>query len=481
MFSQDLLRALKIYYNNACEGGTTSFSYIFGGSAISQSWDFGDPGSGVLNTSTAASPTHVYATAGTYTVNLSVVDNCGRTRTESVNVIVKTGPTVTIPATTCANTNITLTGTGVNAANYTWSNNSNGLPVIQTGSTYVYNGALPKTIYVQDPTPLATYTAGHTSMPDCFAPSVGNVYFEVFTNITLASFQLQCRAAPGAANVSIQNDLGTITYWGPVAAPVAANALLTMNPNVILAPGKYRFFTSNASGSFCRNQFINPDGGRDVAGVIDVTGENNGLRGGSFFNIGVSLPDPCGIRAYTITDNCPLPVTLIEFSGFKSGNVSQLHWVTSSERDSDHFILQRSPDGINYSNLRVVKASGNSDMEQNYGVIDDMPLQGKNYYRLAQYDVDGKMNMIDKVVLIDMESAIINIAPNPFNHETKIAFSENAKANIKVLDMLGRTVSEFTKEKDQLVLTIGSYMSAGSYVLHIVTETGASNFIIVKE
>jgi hypothetical protein len=35
-------------------------------------WEFGDPVSGALNTSTLASPTHTYADTGTYTIKLKV-------------------------------------------------------------------------------------------------------------------------------------------------------------------------------------------------------------------------------------------------------------------------------------------------------------------------------------------------------------------------------------------------------------------------
>jgi hypothetical protein len=40
-------------------------------------WNFGDPGSGTANTSTDQSPTHDYASAGTYTVTLKAIDDDG--------------------------------------------------------------------------------------------------------------------------------------------------------------------------------------------------------------------------------------------------------------------------------------------------------------------------------------------------------------------------------------------------------------------
>ncbi|HXA01040.1 MAG TPA: PKD domain-containing protein [Cytophagaceae bacterium] len=476
---KNLLTSVKIYYTNACEGGTTNFSYIFGSKAVSQTWDFGDPGSGAANTSASATPSHIYATAGTYTVTLTIVDNCGRTRTGTVSVIIKSGPLVTIPAAACPNTNVTFTGTGTNKANYTWSTSPSG-PFGSTGSTYTYNGTLPKTIYVQDPTPLATYTVGQTSEPDCFSPTTGNVYFEIFTSLTITSFQLQCKASTSASNVSIQNDLGTITYWGPVAAPVVNGALLTMTPNVTLAPGKYRFFTSDPTGAFCRNTTTTPDGGRNVGGVINVTGENNGIKAGSFFNIKIAIPDPCGIRAYTVVDNCGLPVSFVEFTAERSGKASLLHWITSSEKNNDHFKIERSENGLDFKTIGTIAGKGNSSSLNFYSFTDISPVSGKNYYRSVQVDIDGTETNT-RVILLDFNSAGVSLAPNPFQGNTTLSFMGNDEVRIKVIDLSGRVLEMYTRNTSENQVQVGSRLASGSYLIQVISENVAEVFKIIKE
>jgi gliding motility-associated-like protein len=60
-------------FTNACEGNAATFddvSTVIGGAITGWSWDFGDGG-----TSTASDPTHVYATAGTY--NVELIANAG--------------------------------------------------------------------------------------------------------------------------------------------------------------------------------------------------------------------------------------------------------------------------------------------------------------------------------------------------------------------------------------------------------------------
>lgn len=73
------------------------------GSIASRSWNFGDG-----TTSTATSPSKTYATAGTYSVVLTVTDNNGATatRTQSVTVTAVTPPTDTVLANGVARTGL---------------------------------------------------------------------------------------------------------------------------------------------------------------------------------------------------------------------------------------------------------------------------------------------------------------------------------------------------------------------------------------
>jgi len=309
IFSQNLLRKIKIFYNNACEGGTTSFSYLFGGSAVSQTWDFGDPTSGGANTSTALAPSHSYSVAGTYKVKLSIVDNCGRTREDSVNVIIKSGPTYTLPVTTCANTNITVTGTGTNATNYTWSLNADmSSPSGPSSSFTSFFATLPATVYVRDPTPLATHLVGNTAAADNSGGTNNFTYFELFTTVKITAFKVRSTSNSGTTDLSIQSENGLTTYWSSTGYASASGTITTFNPDYTLPPGVYRFFSSNNNKLSLNSSSY--DGGRDVMGVINVQGQRTGSRGGPFYDIALEIPDPCGVRAITIPLNCCTPASI---------------------------------------------------------------------------------------------------------------------------------------------------------------------------
>ncbi|RYD93563.1 MAG: PKD domain-containing protein, partial [Sphingobacteriales bacterium] len=55
----------------------TNNSTVADGSTLTYAWNFGDPASGANNSSSATSPTHVYATAGSYTITLRATGGNG--------------------------------------------------------------------------------------------------------------------------------------------------------------------------------------------------------------------------------------------------------------------------------------------------------------------------------------------------------------------------------------------------------------------
>jgi PKD repeat protein len=61
------------------------------GTIAGYTWNFGDPSSGVANTSTLGNPVHTYGAPGTYTASLVVRDNQGNSSTAATRVITVSG------------------------------------------------------------------------------------------------------------------------------------------------------------------------------------------------------------------------------------------------------------------------------------------------------------------------------------------------------------------------------------------------------
>jgi hypothetical protein len=86
----------------------------------------------------------------------------------------------------------------------------------------------------------------------------------------------------------------------------------------------------------------------------------------------------------------PLPIELGNFYCSQKGNRMSVEWTTTSEINNNYFVIEKSLDGINFTELGTVLGAGNSNITNKYSLMDDAPQQGNNYYRLKQFDFNGE-------------------------------------------------------------------------------------------
>ena len=114
---------MSVFSNTISYTSTSCFTHQFTANICTStySWDFGDPASGLDNTSTLQSPTHIFSSPGTYTVT---VNAGGTTITETVDVgfdLSLSGPTVVCLQNTSVY-NYSVSGAGSPASSlYSWS------------------------------------------------------------------------------------------------------------------------------------------------------------------------------------------------------------------------------------------------------------------------------------------------------------------------------------------------------------------------
>ena len=141
----------------------------------------------------------------------------------------------------------------------------------------------------------------------------------------------------------------------------------------------------------------------------------------------------------------PLPVTLVAFTGNLNGSVANLYWKTSSELNNDYFEIQRSSDGFEFLGIAKVKGKGTTNATTEYFSEDGSVTNGKNYYRLKQFDFDGE-STYSKVIVLDFDGSApidINLYPNPTSSENinlEIINSTEGSASIKIFDLTGRVL-----------------------------------------
>jgi len=157
------------------------------------------------------------------------------------------------------------------------------------------------------------------------------------------------------------------------------------------------------------------------------------------------------LGAYEFTG--ALPVKLLGFSANKvAGNVL-LKWITASELNTKHFVVERSTDAVSFAPIGTVQARGNSNVNQNYNFtdVDAVSVSARIlYYRLKIVDNDGKVeySAVLSVLLGNEEKISVNVQPNPFMSElfSKIITNKAGKANIRLTDVSGRVILRQTVE-----------------------------------
>lgn len=173
----------------------------------------------------------------------------------------------------------------------------------------------------------------------------------------------------------------------------------------------------------------------------------------------------------------PLPVKLSSFTAVINNNNISLNWQTQAEQNSSHFSIQRSTDGINFTEIGQVPAKGNSSTVCNYSYTDNLnnavAASKTLFYRLKPVDLDGKFSL-SNIVSIHLSKTKMNLflSPNPARDILQVQTSAIEKANavIQILDAAGRRILE-----KQVVLNPGtnsiqvniSTLQKGTYTLRL--------------
>ncbi|MFN3403336.1 MAG: glycosyl hydrolase family 8 [Cytophagaceae bacterium] len=193
--------------------------------------------------------------------------------------------------------------------------------------------------------------------------------------------------------------------------------------------------------------------------------------------LGVS-PEPAA--QVVVSCNFVTPVTYLSFTGKKQDKYNLLEWTTSSEVNSNYFAVERSDNGKDFQRIGMVKSYGNSSSPKNYSYHDYNSAKNNTYYRLAQYDTDGRYNH-SEVIYLSGQNADVKIYPNPFSSETKILIlpADEKEVTIKLFSGNGICINEY-KVSEAAELTIGNDMAAGLYLLQVISGDQIQTYKIIK-
>jgi hypothetical protein len=102
-----------------------------------------------------------------------------------------------------------------------------------------------------------------------------------------------------------------------------------------------------------------------------------------------------------------------------------LKWVTASEINTSHFVVERSFDGSNFADAALVFANGSASEKASYSFVDNIAARQKPviYYRLRSVDNDSKSQLSEtRIIRVGRngESLRMITYPNPVASEMRI-------------------------------------------------------------
>lgn len=164
--------------------------------------------------------------------------------------------------------------------------------------------------------------------------------------------------------------------------------------------------------------------------------------------------------------NLPLPVSFEQFTAEAKGCSTAISWTTGQERNNKYFSVDRSLDGIHFESIATIEPKGTHTTGSTYRFTDKEPLNGKNFYRITQFDTDGRSTTSSTLaVSFNCDDGKIELYPNPATEMVQIK-GLTGKNTVKVFNAVGQLMVEETTENSVHTLKL-SALASGVYQVQV--------------
>lgn len=86
-----------------------------------------------------------------------------------------------------------------------------------------------------------------------------------------------------------------------------------------------------------------------------------------------------------------------------------LTWSTNTEIDHERFIIEKSENGIDFSEIGTVTGGGTTENLKEYNFLHIYPNENRLYYRLREIDFNGVISYSDIVIFENKEPSLVHV------------------------------------------------------------------------
>ena len=185
------------------------------------------------------------------------------------------------------------------------------------------------------------------------------------------------------------------------------------------------------------------------------------------------------------TVSCAAPVDFVSFVGTSMEYGNELSWSTATELNNEHFEVEKSIDGSSYSVLSIINGAGTSNTLINYHFTDLFNSTEKSYYRLHQFDKDGKATYSKTIVIYSVAKKELSIksSPNPFKDQCTVTITGidgEASAQLIIYDLIGNLYANDIAEVSNGSYDIGKNLPTGIYICALKSQDKTRHLRILK-
>lgn len=205
------------------------------------------------------------------------------------------------------------------------------------------------------------------------------------------------------------------------------------------------------------------------------TGTVSAVSGGGPNNTGI-ITNTAGV----------LPIELLYFQATDKGESVSLNWATASEKNTSHFLIERSANAADWISIGNVNTHNNSTHTLYYQANDPDPLPGLSYYRLKIIDLDQTYEYSNIEFIEREREGLFTVSPNPSNgsFHVKLKYSQKQALQISVYDVTGKFVftDDFNPDTEGMDYHCERNLDEGIYYLKIdgVEKPFNCKLIVIK-
>lgn len=190
---------------------------------------------------------------------------------------------------------------------------------------------------------------------------------------------------------------------------------------------------------------------------------------------------------FTLSEaNNPLPLIWGSLNTQCISGKTLITWKTLQEQNTAVFVIRRSMNGNDWTNIGSLPAAGNSQTTQSYSYTDPLTLDGTTYYQIAQQDLDGRQTYSPVLTSKCAQPEHIKVYPNPAQNNCWVSIQSERGHTISMHlynpqgALLQQQVVKISRGNNVLALSLTNYPK-GVYSLVCTWSDGKVKVIKVNK